>query len=343
MNFKGKKLLILGANPETVSLVKKCNELGIVSYVCDYNHNSMSKKYATFPCDIDASNISQLSDLIIKEKIDGILCGVAEALLPTYYELCSTFKMPCFGDKFLFNLFSSKEKFKKLCMDNDVPVVDEYLLDDLVSAKNSKKYYPVIVKPTDSCSSRGITICNDYQDLLHGVENSVKFSKTNSYLIEKYMNGLEAVVYYGFQNGNVSLLAMCDRYTNKEQKNVAQLPTAYIFPSRFLKKYLNNNNEKTKLMLKKANIKNGFMFIQSFVDDGIIKFYESGYRLNGAQEHYIVSKATGIDAKECLINYALSGKEANYKISEKANPFINGKYGCKLSPLVKTGKIAKIL
>ena len=53
---------------------------------------------------------------------------------------------------------------------------------------------------------------------------------------------------------------------------------------------------------------NGSIFSQCFVDkDGIIRIYKPGYRLNGAQEHIIISKASGIDAKELYINLALTG------------------------------------
>ena len=57
-------------------------------------------------------------------------------------------------------------------------------------------------------------------------------------------------------------------------------------------------------MLKGLNITNGVLFLQSFIDDdGSVRIYEPGFRLNGAQEHMIVSQITGIDAKELLINF----------------------------------------
>ena len=344
MNYQEKKILILGANPETSCVVKKANELGIKTYVTDYDPNAYAKRFASQPCNINAVDVKELEKLIDKEHIDGVVCGVAEALLPAYAQICKDKNMPCFGDSELFSLFVDKAEFKKLCRKYDVPVVDEYMLDSFDEQELKKVVLPVVVKPVDACSSKGISVCKTFDDLQKGIEKALEFSKSKKLLIEKYMTGEEVIVYYAFQDGEASLVAMCDRYTNKEQAGVAQLPTSYIFPSKHLLQYQKETDEKVKKMFKETGVKNGFMFIQSFVDEnGKTRFYEPGYRLNGAQEHYIVAETTGVDAKECLINLALTGKEADFNISERANPFMNGKYGCKLSPLVKLGRIDKII
>ena len=344
MNVKGKKLLILGANPETAGLVKKCKDLGVITYVTDYNPKAYAKKFADAACNIDATNYEQLEQLIQKERIDGVLCGVAESLMPTYAKICADLGFPCYGDSNLFSIFVDKQHFKNLCRKYDAPVVEEYQLNDYSDHELEKVKLPVVVKPVDACSSKGISVCFNKQELKAGIQKALDNSKSKRLLIEKYMTGDEVIVYYAFQDGEPSLVAMCDRYTNKEQKGVAQLPTSYIFPSKYLNKYQIEVDEIVKKMFKSIGVKNGFMFIQSFVDEnGNVRFYEPGYRLNGAQEHYIVSRTTGIDAKECLINLALTGNESDITISKLADPHLKGMYGCKLSPLVRVGKIAKIV
>ncbi len=344
MILTGKKVLILGANPETVGLVKKCKELGVVTYVTDYNHKAYAKRFADKPLDVDATDVKALERIIVDEAIDGVLCGVAESLLPAYAQICKDLNKPCFGNKELFDIFVDKASFKTLCREHGAPVVEEYSLRDYSEKELKKVVLPVVVKPVDACSSRGISICYSYEDLTLGIKKALDNSKSKRILIEKYMTGDEVIVYYAFQDGEPSLVAMCDRYTNKEQKGVAQLPASYVFPSKHLKRYLANNDEAVKRMFESLGVKNGFMFIQSFVDEkGDVRFYEPGYRLNGAQEHYIVSEATGIDAKECLINLALVGREADFEIASLADPLLKGKYGCKLSPLAKVGKIGKII
>lgn len=342
--FENKKVLILGANPETAGIVLVCNEMGIDTYVTDYNPMAYAKRFAKHPLNIDATDVKSLETVIKNNNIDGIICGVAESLMQTYAKICCDLKLPCYGSKQLFDIFVDKARFKDICRKNNIPVVDEFFLKNYEDDQLKRVKLPVVVKPVDACSSKGISVCKSYKELREGIDKALSFSNSKRIIIEKYMTGDEVVIYYAFQDGEPTLLTMCDRYTTKEQLGVAQLPTAYVFPSKHLDKYTKETDEPVKRMFNSLNIKNGFMFIQSFIDEnGSVRFYEPGYRLNGAQEHYIVAETTGIDAKTCLINYALCGEEADFRIADKANPKLNGKYGCKLSPLAKLGKIYKIV
>ena len=335
--MENKKILILGANPETVSLVLKAKSMGLKTYVTDYNPNAFAKKYADVGVDIDASHVDEIVAYVRDNHIDGVLLGVAEALMPAYYNICEKLGYPCFATMEQFNIMASKDEFKNECRKYDVPVVQEY------GSKDEVKDYPVVVKPVDSCSSKGISVCRNVKELEMAIAKALEFSRSKKYIIEKYMTGEEVVIYYVIQDGEPFLVGMCDRYTNKEQYGVAQLPTSYIYPSKYLKSYKDNVDSKVHKMLRGLGIKNGVLFLQAFVDNGEVKVYEPGFRLNGAQEHIIISELTGIDAKQLLLNYAMNGKMSPYSVKEKADPYLNGKWGCKLSPLIRTGRIKKIV
>ena len=332
-----KKLLIIGANPETISLIEKAKLMGLKTYVTDYNKITYAKKFADVPCYVDGMDVDGLVELVKKENIDGVLVGVAEALIPSYCKVCEKLNFPCFASMEQFEIMISKDNFKNTCRKYDVPVVPEYSIDELDSIE-----YPVIVKPVDSSSSKGISICCDQKELYVAIEKALKFSLRKKFLIEKYLSGLEVIIYYVIQDGNPTMVAMCDRYTSKEQKGVTALPSAYIFPSKYIEYYKAEVEEKVKNMLCGMNVKNGVLFLHAFIEKDSVYIYEPGFRLNGAQEHMIVSELTGIDAKELLINYALNGKMSNKDIQLLADPYFHGMYACKLSPLIKEGKIGNI-
>ena len=332
-----KKLLIIGANPETISLIEKAKLMGIKTYVTDYNKMTYAKKFADVSCDVDGMDVDGLVVLVKKEHIDAVLVGVAEALIPTYCKVCEVLDYPCFASMEQFEIMISKDNFKNTCRKYHVPVVPEYSLDEI-----DKIEYPVIVKPVDSSSSKGISICQNREQLDAAIEKALSFSFRKKILIEKYMDGLEVIIYYVIQDGNPIMVAMCDRYTSKEQKGITQLPSAYIFPSKHMERYKAEVDEHVKNMLRGMHVQNGVLFLQSFIENGSVYIYEPGFRLNGAQEHMIVSELTGIDAKELLINYAFTGKMSEKNVADRADPYFHHMVACKLSPLVKEGKIGKI-
>ena len=135
---------------------------------------------------------------------------------------------------------------------------------------------------------------------------------------------------------------MCDRYVFKQGESVAQLPTCYVFPSRYTDNHLKHTDGLIKKMLRGINLTNGPLFLQAFIKKDLPCLYEPGYRTNGAREQYIIGSITGVNSVDMLINYALTGKMAEYNIEEKIDPCLKGKYGCKLSPLIREGTIKRI-
>ena len=333
-----KKLLILGANPETVSLVEKAKDMGIYTIVTDYDPNAFAKKYADKAENVNAIDVDGLVNLARREKIDGVVVGVAEALLPTYCELCKRLVFPAYSTADVFNVMIRKDYFKKKCIEYGVPTIREYDPENIDNIT-----YPVIVKPVDSCSSKGIRVCQNRKELETAIDYALEFSRVKKILIEEYMNGDEVISYYVMQDGNPIFVGMCDRYTHKEKKDLVQLPVSYIFPSKHINSYMKFSDKAVKNMIRGLGLKNGSIFFQCFVDsNGIVRMYEPGYRLNGAQEHLIVSRVSGIDAKEMYIQYALTGKVANVDLEPLSNPKPS-EICCKLSPLVMVGKIKKII
>ena len=172
--MKKKKVLILGANPETVSLIKRAKEKGLYTIVTDNNPRAYAKSFADKAYDINAVDTDELVKLANKEKVDGILVGVAEALLPVYCELCKKLDKPCYSTLDKFKIMTDKDFFKNKCREYNVPTIKEYSLHKLKDI-----VYPVIVKPADSCSSKGITICNNEKELHKGISYALQFSNSD--------------------------------------------------------------------------------------------------------------------------------------------------------------------
>ncbi len=338
-SLKGKRLLIIGGIKSNVEVVKIAHEMGVIVLVTDYLEDSPAKKYADESFMVSATDVDAVAELCKEKNVDGILTGHVDMLLPYYAKICEKTGLPCYGTYDNFITMTDKVRFKDLCRKNDVPTIPEYNLEEDADQIS----FPVLVKPVDSSGSRGITVCSDMEQLNRGIEKALSFSAQKKCLIEKYMTGDEIVLYYYFQNGNPIFMGMCDRYVNKEQAGIAQISTAYVFPSRYTDIHLEKTNESIKNMFRSINMKDGSIFLQAFADEnGVPCLYEPGYRLNGAREQYIFSETNGIHATKMLINLAITGKMSDIEIESMAEPNLNGKYACMLSSVLRKGKIARI-
>ena len=95
MNLNGKKLLVLGANPETANIVKVAQSLGVFTIVTDYNPDAPAKKVADKSYNIDAMDVDALYKMAIEEQVDGVIVGVADPLIAPYQKLCERLNLPC--------------------------------------------------------------------------------------------------------------------------------------------------------------------------------------------------------------------------------------------------------
>lgn len=345
MDLNGKKLLILGGPALACDIVETARSMGVYTMVTDwYTPEQMPAKkiadkyFMTSNADVDA-----VVKLIKEEGIDGVLTGFTDSTLTYYQQICEKAGLPCYATAEQFEITSNKGKFKELCKKFEIPVVKEYNIDNRLDSKSLLNIkYPVIVKPVDNSGARGIKICYNENQLKEAYQNALSFSESKRVIVERYMTSKEVAIFYFIDNGQIYLTGMGDRHTKRNQDGVIPLPVAYTFPSKHLKNYQHSLNQKVMEMFKSIGMKNGMVFIQSFIENGECVFYEMGYRLTGSLEHKILEELIGVNTMKMLISFALTGKMAYNNIEyNNIDPDFK-KPACNITFLSKPGKISKI-
>lgn len=340
-NLKDKKLLVLGANIETIPLIETALLLGVYVIVTDFNPNAPAKKIASKSYDVDGFDIEGLINLCKEEKVDGIMVGVADRLITPYFQLCSKLGLPCYATEEQCNYFTNKQKFNELCNQFQIKTIPNYNSSYLVKDFSSIGY-PVFVKPTDSNSGKGMSICNNLEELDIAVEKAIAASKTQSYLIERYMQCDDIFIYFTFKDGEVFLSAIADRFTTNKQGNVSRVCIQANYPSKYLKHYEDALHFKIVKMFKHLNVENGVFMISAFVEKDEIYLYDPGFRLQGEAPNIPIYAINGFDQKEMLIFYALTGNMGNIDLSRKNTPYFNSFYSTTIWFLVGEGEIAEV-
>lgn len=320
MDLNGKKLLILGGASLSIDIVHAAREMGIYTIVTDWydTKRSPAKLFADEYWNEEIFKPELISKLIKQHHIDGVITGFTDSYLLQYQRICELSGLPCYAEKEVFEITLDKAKFKKQCMENDVPVIPQYnaaSFDPSAISDTNK----IIIKPVDNSGSRGVIVCKSSDDFQRCLDFSLSFSQKKEVIIEKYMDMDSWAASYTIQDGNISLSTLNDRLEHKSSETAA-ITTAGIYPSKYLDLYLEKMDGKMKEMYKAMGVTNGVLSVQGFVDGDNFYVMEMGYRLTGGQ-HYIFSKyENGISALDQLIHFAVTGKMADYKISEKDNP-----------------------
>lgn len=335
---KPKKVLFLGGFPQMTDIVNKAKEMGIYTIVVDMDSNSPAKKVSDKSYDISTNEIESLVEICNKEEIDGIFNGFEDFNIHIARKLCERMELPFYANEKQLELVTIKDKFKNECMLHGIEVVRQFSLDEAIKCKE----YPYIIKPVDSYGSRGISICYSEDDLAKGKIKAEESSKTNSVIIEQFIDsncGTE--LFYTIVNGKVHLTATADRYTYKMDEVSVPLPIAEVFPTKYRGKELSELDVKFKKMIYDLGIKNGLILIQMLNKGDKFYPYEMAYRLTGEQHYQLVEEQRHVDLGKMMIKLCMNEDISDYDTEDiDSDKFI--KPSANLAVLLKPGKIDKI-
>lgn len=343
MEFEGKKLLILGGNPETVPLVEIANNMGIKTIVASGRSSDAAKKVAWKASDIDGMDVPGLIALAREEQVDGVLVGVADILVPSYCKVCDALGLPCYATQQIVDVFAFKDVFKSTCERYGVHGIPEYYLDAEMKREDLDKIvYPVMIKPVDNGGGVGMTVAYNETELVAGVKKALDASNKKRFIVEKYMLCDDMGMYYTFKDGYCSASCIYDRYTTDEQPGLSRVCLGGTYPSKHLDEYFERMHPNALRLFKEIGIQNGVLMLSGFYDNGEFYVYDTGFRLQGEAPHLLMKAIHGFDQREMLIRFALSGSEGDVNLKTDDDTRLRGKWASTLWFLLKQGHIAKI-
>ena len=347
--LKGKKLLLLAGNPVgTDDIIKYAKEHGVYTIVTDYlpKEKSLGKQFADEYWDISTADVEGLKKRITENRIDGVFSGVSEFNMLKAMDLCHQLNLPFYCNKDQWDLIENKESFRNLCEKFDVPCPKTYFTGGEVPEKVLNTIqYPVIVKPVDSCSSIGITICRNEESLKEAVQIALYNSEKGRIIIEEFFEGEEFTAHYIIVNGEVSLASVDNRVpVAVHPGSVTTIPVARVYPSSFIREYIEQVNDRMIDLCGSLGMKAGVLFVQGLYNQKLNRFsiFEAGLRCAGEAAYRIIERVNGNNFMNLLVDYTLLGRVENYSV-ERDDPFLKGKTCCVTSFVSKGGTVGRII
>lgn len=346
MKFSGKRLLMLGSNVGSVEVLKYAKANGAFTIVADYlpKEKSIAKQYCDKCVLISTADTEKLSLLIQTEKINGVFAGVSEFNLLQAMKLCRLNNLSFYCDMEQWNKVEIKDQFRKLCDEFNIPTPKTFYYGD--SPDEIGRYmYPVVVKPVDSSSSIGVSICHNENSCLDAIALAKKNSLCGNIIIEEFFEGEEFTAHYSIVQGKASLVCVDNRFAvSVNGDHVTTVPIARIYPSSFLMEYKNQVNDKVVEMCDSLALEVGVLFVQGLYNRKSNRFciFEGGLRSAGEAPFRFVESVNGTNYMNALVDYAMLGEASDYD-NKMENPELKGKSCAVISFVSKGGRISRII
>ncbi len=274
------KLLLLGNSIHSDKLLKRAQEREIYTILADNIpiDKSPLKRVADESWEISVDDYDALEEAARINDVNGIACGASELCMSSCIELCKRLGLPCYVSDRAWEITNNKRMFEEACRRNGVPVAKRYSFEMNFDESAEEISFPVVVKPVDGCSSLGVHVCFNLDELKEGYKDAVEKSKLKQVIVEQYIEGEEIMLVYLFDKGKATLLESGDSVGDKKNK----IPFIFVMsPSKHLRLIDAKLREPLNNLFKDLGCNEGIGAVQCIKHGDDIIVFEMNYRLPG--------------------------------------------------------------
>ena len=317
-----KKLLMLGVNNGSEEIIEYAKGQGIYTVVTDcFPEESSEIKLLADECwTISTSDVDSLENKCRQEKIDAVICGISEYNQDRVIELCERMDLPCYCTEYSWRFSRDKAAFKEVCRETGVPVPEDfYLTDDPSERELEQVRLPVMVKPVDLCSNRGISYCYEKEEVANAYRYARSLSGSSNIIVEKMLRGNDWLAFYALADGEAELIALYTSYSQTgEPGNCYFVNVTSALEN---ERYMREMDKRVKEALKRMDCREGVCWIQMILNEEDNRFYaiEMGYRLPGDMIFLPMHKVYGFDAVKWQVDFACGKKHSREEVRALAN------------------------
>lgn len=305
-------ILIFGGGINQLTLIESAKELGYRTIVIDPIESVPAKQVADiFEC-VDPKDYDKTKELALKYGVKGIVTCQMENPLLLMAKLATELNFIFPTEKAVLN---ARNKFlmKECFIKSNVPCAKGKLVksgEKITSELCNEIGFPLIIKPVDSFSSRGVYKVNRIEEIESYLSNTKSFSSNGDVIIEEFMDGPEVSVESVTQNGVTTMIQITD-------KVITPYPTAvemaHIQPSFLSKEIKDQITELVKKAIVALELDNCASHAEVKITTKGIKMVELGARLGGDYiTSHLVPLSTGINIEAAAIQIAM-GKKPDLK------------------------------
>ena len=292
-----KKLLILGGSRYIIPVIKKAHELGIYVITCDYLPDNAAHQYSDEYINVSIIDKEQVLEAAQKLNIDGVISFACDPGVVTAAYVAEKMGLPFQGSYESTRILQDKGLFRQFLTDNGFNVPKAKRYSDINAPFEDIDFFnwPVIVKPTDSAGSKGVTRVDKPEDLPEAIRFAVENSHNSAFIIEDFLTfkGYHSSADPFTVDGKLEFVTYSDQLFDKEADN-PYTPALIIWPSTMTKTEQDYLTKETQRLMDLLKMKTGIYNIESCVgSDGKPYLMEISPRGGGCKIAEIQELAMG--------------------------------------------------
>ena len=297
--MKHKKLMLLGGIRYLLPVIKAAHEQGYYVITADYIPDNIAHKYSDEYVNVSIIDKEAVLKVAQEKQIDGIMSfGVDPGVVAASY-VQNKMGLPSFGPFESVEILQNKDKFRAFLANNGFNVPWAKGFDSVEAAMLEINNYPwpVIVKPTDSAGSKGVTRVDKGEDIRVALEHAMQHSISGHIIVEEFIEkqGSSSDSDCFSLNGELRIVTFS---AQRFDENAAgpYVPAAYSWPSTFAEGHEYALRQELQRLLSLLHMQTSIYNVETRIGtNGKPYIMEVSPRGGGNRLAECVRYATGID------------------------------------------------
>ena len=302
-----RKLLLLGGTRYLLPVIRKAHGMGLYVITADNVPGNHAHKFSDQYENVSTIDREAVLKCARNHHVDGIMAFACDNAVVTaaYASSALGLSTPPLES---VEILQDKSLFRGFLKDNgfNVPYFQEFdKLDDALDSSGGFPY-PVIVKPVDSCGSKGVSRVDDATQLFDALKRAEMASFKGSVIVEQFLipDGNPSDSDCFSIDGELVFSSFSDQYFDSDSGN-PYTPIGYAWPGSFadgVKSYLESEIQR---LLSLLSMTSSLYNIETRVSNSVPYIMECSPRGGGNRICEMLEHVYGIDLISMAIEAAL--------------------------------------
>lgn len=318
---------MLGGSAQQLVAIRAAKELGYYTVLCDYLPDNPGQYIADKYYNASTTDIETIYGIAKTEQVSGILAYASDpAALPAAI-VAERLGLPTNPVRSV-EILGVKHKFRHFLSDNGFVCPKFHTFhptDGIDEIKDAVKYFsfPIVVKPTDSSGSKGVTTLNSMNGLAEAIARADSYSRNKILIAEEFIHrGFPDVVGGDIFVNDGKIVLYGEMTCLRGEHGEGLVPIGERYPGNLSVTAVRRIHEALQRLVTLLGIRFGELNIEILLDkDEEVHFLEVGPRAGGNMIPIQLSDVFGVDLVKANIAVAM-GESLQLDTKEQLGCFV---------------------
>ncbi len=313
------KALVLAGGLPQIELIKQLKARNITTVLADGNANALARPYADIFYQIPIFDVEEVKNVAVKENVDFLITVCADQVLLIVAQVSEMLGLPCYIDYQTAVNVSDKKYMKRIFAENDIPTSRHVEMSTLDWDRIKHLEYPLVVKPVDAYSSRGVRKAFTPEELEVYFKEASEISRCGDVIVEEFCSGEEISVDVYVEGGKAKLL--CISNSEKIKDNDRFIIFRGRYPAATTPEIVAQIEEVAQKIADAFGLVDSPMLIQMINNGKRVSVLEFCARTGGNMKYLLIKRSCGFDVVKAVIDLTV-GEKPVVELKEPQNKYI---------------------